>query len=205
VDQIALPYRIALGALLVAAAVWFTVLRPKPVEAPAPAPTAPGMKGLGNAVNSAKGAVATADAAGARETVDPTADPAAASATKATPAASGAAVKPSAAKAASASDASGPILRDLAAGKVVLLAFVGRGSDDRAVASAVRAVPSHGGKVVVRTAPVGRVGDYAAITAKLKIVGTPTVLVLGKGPKARQIAGLTTTAEVDQAAGDMLR
>jgi hypothetical protein len=65
VEQISLPYRIALGALLVVAALWFTVLKPKD-PAPAPPPAAPGVTGLSNAVKAAKGAAATSNAANAR-------------------------------------------------------------------------------------------------------------------------------------------
>ncbi len=63
-EQISLPYRIALGALLVAAALWFTVLQPKP--AAEPAPTAPGVAGLTRATKAAKGAVAASAASTAR-------------------------------------------------------------------------------------------------------------------------------------------
>jgi hypothetical protein len=68
VDQLALPYRIVLIAVLAVCALWFVALRPKPETAdPAPLPvpahhTAPGVKGLGTAVDKAKGAVATSDA-----------------------------------------------------------------------------------------------------------------------------------------------
>jgi hypothetical protein len=208
VDQIALPYRIALGALLVLAALWFTVLKPGPVEAPEPAPAAPGVTGLGNAVKGAKGAVATANAAGAAAAADPTAEAAASGAQAAAKPATDAS-KAKAAASAKASvkettDEAAPLLRDLTAGKVVVLAFFGRGSDDGAVRAAVRELPSHGGRVVVRSATVERVARYAAITNDVKVAGTPTVLVLGKGPKARTLTGLTTTAEVDQAAADML-
>jgi hypothetical protein len=210
VNQIALPYRIALGALLVLAALWFTVLKPGPVEAPEPAPAAPGVTGLGNAVKGAKGAVATANAARAAGAADPTAEPASGSKAAATPAsgkaAAAAKAKPAGSTGASLKtrDEAAPLLRDLSAGKVVVLAFLGRGSDDGAVRAALGELPGHGGRVVVRSASVERVGRYAGITNGAKVVGAPTVLVLGKGPKARTLTGLTTTAELDQAVGDML-
>ncbi|MGZ6695375.1 MAG: hypothetical protein ACXVFL_06975 [Solirubrobacteraceae bacterium] len=66
-EQISLPYRIALGALLVVAALWFTVLKPGNGTGSTPAPTtAPGAAGLGRAVSKAKGAVATSQASAAR-------------------------------------------------------------------------------------------------------------------------------------------
>jgi hypothetical protein len=212
VDQIALPYRIVLAALLVLAALWFTVLKPGPVEAPKAPSTAPGVTGLGNAVKGAKGAVATANAAGAAGAADPTAEPAAsgspATAAAAPKAKAAAKAKPKPAAQARAAQDTGDdaaaLLRDVGAGKVVVLAFLGNGSDDAAVRAGLRDVPSHGGRVVVRSAPVERIGRYAAITTGLEVVGTPTVVVLGKGPKARTLTGLTTTAELDQAVADML-
>ena len=191
------------------AALWFTVLKPGPVEAPEPAPAAPGVTGLGTAVKGANGAVATANAAGAAAAADPTAQPAASGAQAAEkPASDGAKAKAAAASddasAKETADAAAPLLRDLRAGKVVVLSFLGRGSDDAAVRAALREMPTHGGRVVVRSASVERVGRYVAITDDVKVAGTPTVVVLGKGPKARTLTGLTTTAEVDQAAADML-
>jgi len=207
VDQIALPYRIAIAALLVVAALWFTVLKPGPAESPASPPAAPGVTGLGNAVKGAKGAVATANAAGAAGAADPTAEPAASgSQAPAAPAASAAKAEP-AAKARAAQDTgdeASELLGELSAGKVVVLAFLGNGSDDAAVRAGLRDVPSHAGRVVVRSDSVERIGRYAKMTNGLEVVGTPTVLVLGKGPKARTLSGLTTTAELDQAVADML-
>lgn len=68
-DQLALPYRIAIIVMLAACALWFVALKPKADSAdsaPLPTPsaaTAPGVTGLGTAVDKAKGAVATSDAA----------------------------------------------------------------------------------------------------------------------------------------------
>ncbi|MEP6955058.1 MAG: hypothetical protein ABI950_13445 [Solirubrobacteraceae bacterium] len=62
-EQISLPYRIALGALLVVAALWFTVLRPKP--AAEPPPTAPGVAGLARVTQNAKNATAAANSSAA--------------------------------------------------------------------------------------------------------------------------------------------
>jgi hypothetical protein len=90
--------QIALVAVVLLAGMWFTVLRPKPATeaaAPAPAaasapsqPVAPGVKGLTNAVDKAKGAAATSDAANAavQQATGSAAATAAPSATAAAPA-----------------------------------------------------------------------------------------------------------------------
>lgn len=126
--QLALPYRIALIAVLAACALWFVALRPKaeatdstPLPAPSAA-TAPGTKGLATAVDKAKGAVATSDAAAKASeqaanaastgsTLSPrpstTAAPAKPAATKAQPA-TPATTKPSATKATPAKPAAAP-------------------------------------------------------------------------------------------------
>ena len=67
VSQISPPIRIVLVAAIGLVAVWMLFLRPKTEEAPAPMPapaTAPGVTGLGNAVDKAK------DAASAQEKRD---------------------------------------------------------------------------------------------------------------------------------------
>jgi hypothetical protein len=201
VSSLALPYRVALVALLAVAALWFTVLRPKPVEAPPP--TAPGATGLGNAVEGAQSAVQTANAAAQRS-----ADAAgAAASTPATGTGSAGAASGTAAqrRAAGADDASTPILRQLDRGRVVALLFYNRrGSDDRAVRSALRAVPRRDGRVVVKTSPISKLGRYEVITRGVKVLAAPTVLVIGPGPSARAITGFTTTAEINQAVSEML-
>ena len=200
-SSLALPYRVALVALLAVGALWFTVLRPKPVETPPP--TAPGATGLGNAVEGAQSAVQTANAAAQRSAdaaVPPPRRPATGTGTAgATP---GTAAQR---RAPAADDASTPILRQLDRGRVVALLFYNRrGSDDRAVRSALRAVPRRDGRLVVKTSPISRLGRYEAITRGVKVLAAPTVLVIGPGPSARAITGFTTTAEINQAVSEML-
>jgi hypothetical protein len=207
-----MPYRIALVAMLATAAVWFTFLRPKPPE-DAPPPPAPGMTGLGNAVGGAKSAAGAASASAAQRSAAADAVEPAPATPAAAPAARGAAAKPAkaakrpaaGATTASDADASAPLLRQIDRGHVVVLLFSSRrGSDDAAVRAAVRALPRHGGRVVVERAPLSSVGRYEAITRGVKILAAPTVLVIGKGPTARPITGFATAAEIDQAVGDML-
>src|SRR3954463_5288621 len=188
--------------MLAVCALWFTVLKPKGPSADAPLPAAPGVTGLGNDVDAAKGAAATSDAANAK--VQAAAGGTSAATTTATPAKKGApagaraavagksgAASPKAAKTAKPkpnatnADASAPLLAALDAKQAVVLVFWNRrGSDDRAVRRAVTAVNRHHGKVVVKAAPIAAVGRYEAITRGVQVLQSPAVLVIGPDHKA---------------------
>jgi hypothetical protein len=210
VDQLSLPYRIALGALLVVAALWFTVLRPaEPAPEPPMKTQAPGTAGLGNSVDAARDAAAAANASAQRNAAAANGD--AAPAKAATPEGATGSAKPAAGADAAtqregqSSDPSAPLLRSLDREKAVVLLFWNRrGSDDRAVRRAVADVDRRNGDVVVEIVPIGRVGRYEAITKGAQVLEAPTTLVIGPARAARPIVGLTTTAEVDQAADDVL-
>ncbi len=237
-EQISLPYRIALGALLVIGALWFTVLRPQP-EAASPPPTAPGVAGLARATQNAKNAVAASKSSAAesqaaanrpgqtrsatptKATAGVTKSPAAATSPKATAAkpvvkhhrvvprktAPGAATTPSPTlvQADGGKDPSAPLLADLDRGRTLVLLFWNKkGSDDRAVRSALKGVGHHHGKVVVKAIPASQVGDYEAITRGAQVLQSPTILVIGKDKKAHPIVGFTYTGEIDQLVGDVL-
>jgi hypothetical protein len=213
VAQIALPLRIALVALLVVAALWFTVLKPKPADtaSTAPPPQAPGVAGLTRAVDKAKGAAATSAAAnaaaGADSTTAASTTPAAtASAPAGTKVKAAAKPKPKPVDGVAPDDPSAPLIHALGQGKVaVLLFWNSKGADDRAARDAVRGVGRHGGQVVVKIAPIKQVARYAAITTGVKVNEAPTVLVIAPSHEARPIVGYTTASEVDQAVGDALR
>ena len=237
-EQISLPYRIALGALLVIGALWFTVLRPKP-EAASPPPTAPGVAGLARATQNAKNAVAASNSSAAEsqaaanrvgQTRSPTPTKATAGVTKSAAAATtpkagatkpvvkhhrvlplktapGAATKPSPTlvQADGGKDPSAPLLADLDHGRTLVLLFWNKkGSDDRAVRTALKGVGRHHGKVVVKVIPASQVGDYEAITRGAQVLQSPTILVIGKDKKAHPIIGFTYTGEIDQLVGDVL-
>jgi hypothetical protein len=238
VEQISLPYRIALGVLLVMAALWFTVLQPKP-EAASPPPTAPGVAGLARATQGAKNAVAASKSSAAeseaaanrpgqtrsatptKATAGATKSPAAATSPKATAAkpvvkhhrvvprktAPGAATKPSPTlvKADGGKDPSAPLVADLNRGRTLVLLFWNKkGSDDRAVRTALKGVGHHHGKVVVKSIPAKEVGDYEAITRGAQVLQSPTILVIGKDKKAHPIIGFTYAGEINQLVGDVL-
>jgi hypothetical protein len=197
-QQLTLPYRIALVALVLVAGMWFAVL--KPSSGATTAPTAPGVTGLTNDVAKARGAVDAANGVGATggtagggstATTHKTAKPA----KKA---------KSDLAADAVASDPSRALLSAVDAGKVVVLLFWNRrGADDRAADAALTAVDKHKGKVVTRAVPIQDVGKYEAITLGARILGSPTVLVIGPKGKATAINGFTQTREIDQTVSDV--
>jgi hypothetical protein len=213
VDQISLPYRIALVALLAVCALWFTVLRPTEPAVESPV-NAPGTTGLANDVSAAKGAVAASEASAAATTKATGGAHAAAAGAKAAPGATASAAKPATsaaakakakAKKAAAADRSAPLLRALDRDRaVVLLFFSKRGIEAKAVRRAVAAVDKRKGRVVVKAVPVSQVGRYQAITEGAKVLQAPTTLVIAPGKSAKPIVGYTTTAELDQAVGDAL-
>jgi hypothetical protein len=214
VDQVSKPVLIALAAVLVFIAAHFTVLAPKADSGSAPPPKAPGQKGLETAISKANNAVAQSQAS-AKAAEKAAGQPAAATSTKgkakatavAKPKAQAAPAKPTpAAKPLpklEAGDLSGPMLQDLANGKVVVALFYNpHASDDNAVLRALRSANTRHGRVVLHSIPIDNVGDYNALTTGVKILQTPTVLVMGPDFKASTIVGYTDVDSINQAVFD---
>jgi uncharacterized iron-regulated membrane protein len=196
VDQVALPFRIALLAILAAGAVWFVALRPKTDSASTTTP--PGVTGLANDVQKAKDATSTATSTPSQTTTGTTSTPTTSTDTKATPATNalleGVGTK----------DPSRPILQAVSTGRVaVMLFWNSKASDDRAVRQAVLAVDKHSGKVLTRIISVSKVGSYEAITRGVDVQGSPTVVIINRKGEARTIVGYTTKGEIDQAVSDL--
>jgi hypothetical protein len=220
VDQVSKPVLIALIAAVALVGAKFTILRSNSGgsgSTPAAA-TAPGMNGLQTAVDKANNAVgvskqsatqheqAAATASGDASTSGGTAAHGAPAATKATPAKPAAAAKPAAKPQPKLApgDKSGPMLANLAHGKVVVALFYNpHGADDNAALRAVRSANRHHGRVVVHSIPIGSVGDYDAITTGVQVMEAPTIIVIGPNHKARTIVGYTEVKEVDQTVGDV--
>jgi hypothetical protein len=210
VEQLSLPYRIALVALVVVGGLWFAVLRPKS-DSSSQSSTAPGVTGLANDVNKAKDAATASNAANANTGAAANAVGGSDSAGTTTP--SGPAVgqpgkhpapgKPTGLAAnAVAGDPSKAVLSAVDQGKVAVVLFWNKkASDDRATRRALRDVDLHRGKVVARAVPIGDVGKYEAITRGAQVLESPTVLVIGAGGKARSITGYTQAKEIDELIG----
>lgn len=201
-DQVSLPMRIALGAVLVFAALWFVALRPKPVEevasdpvpavetaTPAPSGTSSGTSGSGSGATAETSSAATPAQADA-----------------ATPAKTDAEAKADTAAKTSGGAGAKAVLADLSAGRtVVLLVWDGKSADDRSVRRAVSRVDRHGGKVRTHVVRVSKLSSYEAITKGVPITESPTVLVIDKERQARVISGLTVKGEIDDAVDRALK
>jgi hypothetical protein len=79
-----------------------------------------------------------------------------------------------------------------------------KASDDVATRGALRDLDLHGGKVVVRLVPIGKVASYTSVTRGVKIAQSPTTVVIGRKGRTRVIAGLSEPRELAQAVGDAL-
>ena len=209
-SQVSKPYLVAVAALLVFAAAWFTVLKPKD-EAVGPPPQAPGMQGLGNAIGKANGAVAASNASAQATTNAANAvgsDPSSAAAATPTAAQNAApAVESAATKAlakSAAGDPSRPLLREMASGKVVVLLFWNpKGAEDVAARDAIKAMHRRNGRVAVHVENIKRVGSFEAITGGVEVMQSPTILVMNQDNKARTITGYTDSRTLDQVVGDV--
>ena len=207
-DQVSRPMLIALAATVILAALWLVALRPKPPQV-ADTPAAPV-----TAIDKAKEAAAAAEASNATRAGvadGPAATPAAttepktggATAPAATPAAPAATATPTAPAAANGREAA--VVRDIRAGKVVVMLFWNpKGADDVATRGAVRELSRHGGKVAVHVVPISRVGQYESITRGVTVNQSPTTLVIDKQRRSRAIVGLTESGELSQAVNDAL-
>ena len=167
-SQISPPIRIVLVAVIGLIAAWMLFLRPKTEVTPAPTPapaTAPGVTGLSNAVDKAKGAAATQEASDAKvqkatgETGDAS-TPATGAATQ-----SGSTAKGQAATGAgSVKSLPAPVQKALDRNKILVLGFFNpKSADDRAVRKSLAKVDRWRGEVVVRSADVKTVSRYSSI------------------------------------------
>jgi hypothetical protein len=93
----------------------------------------------------------------------------------------------------------------LAARKTVVLLFYGRGSDDQAMRREMAKVERRGSRVMVLSAPVDTVSRFSVITAGVRVLQSPSVVVVGPTRKARVLPGFTDSTEIDQAVESALR
>jgi len=196
VSQVSRPVQVALLVSLVFAALWFLTLRThggseQPV-APLPQPAA--VRDAPSASPAPVERSVTATAIAGAEQIGAILDP---GASRAAPA--------PAREAAGAGELPGPVARAIAGHKVVVLLFWHeRSPDDRAVRSTVARLDRRGGKVLVVTAPLRDLGRYAQITNGVRVLQSPTVVVVDGRRGARAITGFVDLDVIDQAVRDAL-
>ena len=206
-SQISPPIRIVIVAAVALLGAWMLFLRPKAepsVPPPAPAPaTAPGVKGLTSAVDKAKEASKTSDAANAKiqsatgEESAATAKPAGQAAAK------GAATK---AAGGTAKGLPARVQKGIDAKKIVVLYFFNpKSADDRFVKRSLAKVDRWGGQVVVQAANVSSVSRYGKIARGADVEQSPTIVVVDRNLKAEKLVGVQDTVSIDQAVVDAMR
>jgi hypothetical protein len=171
---------------------------------------APGRAGVGFPVNNAAAssvavaagmlAAGIAQAAGAKLGVAPSATVAVTSNPVRSP---GPARHPVATPKATSSPAA--VQTAMAGGKVVVLLFWNQqASDDRRVHEELGQVSSHGGKVLIVSAPVRQVSLFSSSIRGIQVLQSPTILVVDHSHRARTLVGYTDRAEIGQAVDDAL-
>lgn len=97
------------------------------------------------------------------------------------------------------------VQRAVNANKVVVVLFWNRrGSDDRAVRSAVSGVSTRNGAVAKFTDTLSNLSRYTRLTGQNAIVQTPTVMVVDRKQRAEVATGYLDGASVDQLVVDAL-
>ncbi len=222
-SQVSRPFRILLAATALLFMLWLVALRPKPIAPPAQsagAQTTGGSQALGGlsrAIDKAHNAATTSGQANARAGADQASGGSgtAGNQVKKLPA-SVAGVATVGTKQAGALiveikkvDLTKPLKATLPAdaqraldtGKVLVLLFWdGKSSDDRSVRGAVRSLNTHHGKVFKDVSRLSAIGKFSAITNGVPVLGSPTVIVVGKkGKHAVSFTGFVAKTNIDQA------
>jgi hypothetical protein len=215
VSQISPPIRIALVLAVAVLGVYMLFLRPKPVEAPPPAPAAPNLETDAPAVSQpGKLAEKAQDAAKASEDHDARVQKKLdeVDGGEVAPGTAGAAkVKPGAPAAAGAvaADLKGlpkPVAAALRKRQVLVLLFWnGRSADDKAVHAALEHVDRWNGRVSVQSAPISRIARYGRIARGVDVQQSPTVVVADPNLRAETLVGYVDAATINQTVVDALR
>ena len=189
--QVSRPLLIALIAVVGFAGAWMTVLKKHATQSTAPPPKAPGMTGLGHAVDRAKSAVNASQASADR----------AEKAAGQTPAKSA----PASVKHVAPVRHVAPVkhvappkntLRVPVATTTVLL-FAGTGADDAAARQVVRSI--HGAHLKTIVAPLSQVAKYAPMLGGVQVDAAPAIYVIGPDRSTQEIVGLPDRAQVEAA------
>jgi hypothetical protein len=100
---------------------------------------------------------------------------------------------------------SAAVQRALATHRVLALLFYNpAGADDRALRQELGAVPTHGGKVFTLAIPLNEMQGYLAITSRVPVNVSPTLVLIAPGGQADEIVGYADPFEISQRVDDAL-
>lgn len=214
-SQISPPIRILVIAVLGLVTAYMLILRPKeePIAAsPTPAGNVqtgePAVTGAGKIAEAAKKAAEASNAKSQQTEETAGADDATgtAPAAKAAPGAKAPAAVTTTKEGVSLKGLPRPVVKALAADKVLVLLFWNKDSaDDRAVRQDLRDVDKWDGGVRVQAAPLKKVSKYGRITRGADVSQTPTTLVVDRNLKVTSLVGYVDTKTIDQAVLDAMR
>jgi hypothetical protein len=97
------------------------------------------------------------------------------------------------------------VQRALSSHKVLALLFFNPAApDDQAVKHELAAIPTHKGKVVKLTVPVNEAANYTAVTQRVPVNFTPTLVLVSPDGQANEIVGYSDQFEISQRVSDAL-
>jgi len=222
--QVSRPLLVALAAAVLLLGVWMVALKPSGSGTAAnPTPSAPGVKGLANAIDKAHAAVAASNGASLAHggTITPTSTLSTPSATTslAPPTTQGEASARESSQTAIAQPRPAPrtsptaggspgtrldaVTRALQSGKALaLLFFSPSGADDQAVKQELQSIPVLGGRVVKLAIPISELSNYPVVTSQVPINESPTLVIVNRSKQATTIVGFADTLEISQRISD---
>jgi hypothetical protein len=87
---------------------------------------------------------------------------------------------------------------------LALLFYNPAAADDQAVKQELAAVATHKGRVVKLTIPLSELARYSALTAKVPVNFSPTLVVIARSGQAGEIIGFSDKFEIAQRVDDAL-
>jgi hypothetical protein len=88
---------------------------------------------------------------------------------------------------------------------VALLVFNPSGADDTAVKAELASIPTHRGQVAKFAVPENQLSHFSALTNRVPVNGTPTLILIDKRGHASSLVGFVDQLEMAQRISDTLR
>ncbi|HEY2159979.1 MAG TPA: hypothetical protein VGH24_01620 [Solirubrobacteraceae bacterium] len=209
-----------LAATVLVFALWVVALKPHDSGTGSGGSSSGGLGQYQSDIKAAHQAVGTSNAANARAGADPTSAPsgstAAAHPAKVAAAKHAAVVKHAVAvkhatpakslpHTVAAVSRFGAVQRALRRHEVLALLFFNPAApDDRAVNAELRTVPAHSGKVFKLAIPLSEINSYMAITNRVPVNLSPTLVLIAPNGAADEIVGYADPFEISQRVNDAL-